>query len=116
MELLHCRLVVHVIARCKANGVGLEKLHYALTERHVTIVDGVVQETSGKITEMDMHGIGLRFHAVHHIDVRRFGVCLEARSYCCNVDKIVGLVYYKFRHTHIVLHTYAHEVELGAFG
>ena len=69
IELLYSSLVVHVVARCQAYGVGLEEFHNALAKRHVAVVYRVVQETSSKITEMDVHRVGLRFQSVHHVHV-----------------------------------------------
>ena len=112
VELLHRSLVVHVVARCQTYGVGLEEFHNTLAEGHVAVVNRVVQKTSCKITEMDVHRIGLRFQSVHHIHIWRLGVGFEARGYSSNVYQIVGFVNDEFGHAHILLHTDAHEVEL----
>ena len=112
IELLYSSLVVHVVARCQAYGVGLEEFHNALAEGHVAVVYRVVQETSSKITEMDVHRVGLRFQSVHHVHVWRLGVCFKARRNCRDVYQIVGFVDYEFGHAHVFLHTDAHEVEL----
>ena len=72
----------------------------------------VVEEASCKVTQMDVHGIGLRLQTVHHIHVRRLGVALEARGYGGDVDEVVRLEDYQFRHADILLHADAHKIEL----
>ena len=112
IELLHRSLIVHVVARCQTYGVGLEEFHNALAEGHVAVVYRVVQETSCKITEMDVHRVGLRFQSVHHVHIWRLGVGFEARCNSRDVYQIVGFVNDEFGHAHILLHANAHEVEL----
>ena len=112
IEFLYRSLVVHVVARSQTYGVGLEEFHNALAERHVTVVYRVVQEASSKITEMDVHRVGLRFQSVHHVHIWRLGVGFEARCNSRDVYQIVGFVNDEFGHAHILLHANAHEVEL----